>query len=180
MCSSDLFELYIIYTLEENKVNINWQVKNVDNKKIYFSIGAHPAFNISSPEDIEDYYLDFICKDNIEQVELKEAYYDEFKSVDKLETMNLTAKSFENDAMIFTNIDEIAIKNKKDDLVVNVLMKDFPVVGIWSSYYKESNSIAPFICIEPWYGIADACAGNKVYKDKKFINELVEDRKSVV
>lgn len=170
------FELYIAYTLNEEKINIQWSVKNIDSKEIYFSIGAHPAFNISSAEELEDYFLEFECRENVEEVTLtKEGYHDKFVPVEKFTKLSLKPKNFENDAMIFTNIDKISIKNKKDDLCVGVHMKDFPLVGIWTPYYKEENLTAPFVCIEPWYGLADHHDTDKVYRDKKYINKLNMD-----
>ena len=111
------FELLIKYTLEENKLNIKWEVKNIDSREIYFSIGAHPAFNISSREELSNYYIEFKCKDNINQISLEGPYYNEITSMSKLETLELNPKSFEKDAIIFTNIDELSIKNKKKIII---------------------------------------------------------------
>lgn len=166
------FELLIKYTLEENKLNIKWEVKNIDSRDIYFSIGAHPAFNISSREELSNYYIEFKCKDNVNQISLEGPYYNEITSMSKLETLELNPKSFEKDAIIFTNIDELSIKNKKEDNYIKVSFEDFPLVGIWSPYYKDENLTAPFICVEPWHGLADSVNSDKVYKNKKFINKL--------
>ncbi len=166
------FELLIKYTLEENKLNVKWEVKNIDSRDIYFSIGAHPAFNISSREELSNYYIEFKCKDNVNQISLEGPYYNEIKSISNLETLELNPKSFEKDAIIFTNIDELSIKNKKEDNYIKVSFEDFPLVGIWSPYYKDENLTAPFICVEPWHGLADSVNSDKVYKNKKFINKL--------
>lgn len=166
------FELLIKYTLEKGKLNIKWEVKNIDSREIYFSIGAHPAFNISSREELSNYYIEFKCKDNVNQISLEGPYYNEITSISNLKTLELNPKSFEKDAIIFTNIDELSIKNKKEDNYIKVSFKDFPLVGIWSPYYKDENLTAPFICIEPWYGLADSVNSDKIYKNKKFINKL--------
>jgi len=60
--------------------------------------------------------------------------------------------------------------NKK---YLSVEFKDFPYLGIWSS---KGNSPSPFICIEPWYGIADFANHNKDYKQKKGIIKLAPDK----
>ena len=51
-----LFELNISYKLEKTKLIISYKVKNRSEDRLYFSIGAHPAFNISSGDflDFED------------------------------------------------------------------------------------------------------------------------------
>ncbi len=166
------FELYIKYTLDDSSVNIEWTVKNIDNKEIYFSIGAHPAFNISSSNDLNNYYLEFKGKDKIEEISLDGPYHNEIKAIDNISRLDLEPRTFENDALIYTNIDEIALKSTKEDYYINVDFKDFPLVGIWTPYYKDSNSTAPFICIEPWYGLADSVNTDKIFKNKKFINKL--------
>ena len=39
------FVLEIAYKLHGNKVDVIWDVTNPSSEKIYFQIGAHPAFN---------------------------------------------------------------------------------------------------------------------------------------
>ena len=164
------FELIITYKLIDNKVTIDWKVNNTNSCDMYFSIGAHPAFNINS--NLEDYYLEFNTRDNIENIALNGPYNDKYTKIESLDTLNLYNEIFKNDAIIYTNIDGINIKSKKEDYFINVEFKDFPLVGIWSPYYKETNSVAPFICIEPWYGLCDNINSDKIFKNKKFINVL--------
>ncbi|MGN1183148.1 MAG: aldose 1-epimerase family protein, partial [Faecalibacillus sp.] len=38
------FELKVTYSLMSNHLKCNMEVKNTDNKNIYFQIGGHPAF----------------------------------------------------------------------------------------------------------------------------------------
>ncbi|RDY26118.1 aldose 1-epimerase family protein [Romboutsia weinsteinii] len=164
------FELLIKYTLIDSEVRIDWNVVNKDSKEMYFSIGAHPAFNIDN--SLSDYYLEFKSRDNISQITLNGPYSDKDFVLEKLNTLLLNPDLFANDALIYTNIDEITIKNNKDESFVNVNFTDFPLVGIWTPYYKDSNSTAPFLCIEPWYGLADSVDSDGQYKNKKYINTL--------
>ena len=168
------FELIIKYTLLDNGVNINWIVNNIDSKDIYFSIGAHPAFNIELNEnsDLSNYYLEFITKDNVSNIYLDGPYSSKIVSVNSLNTIYLSPELFENDALIYTNVDGINVKSKKENHYINVSFNSFPLVGIWSPYYKDTNSIAPFICVEPWYGLADNVKSDKIYKNKNYINKL--------
>ena len=39
------FELHVIYQIIEDTLQVEYQVKNIDNKKIYFGLGGHPAFS---------------------------------------------------------------------------------------------------------------------------------------
>ena len=45
------FELYVTYTLEENRLNVKWEVKNPADKTMYFCIGGHPAIRFAKPEE---------------------------------------------------------------------------------------------------------------------------------
>ena len=164
------FELIITYKLVNNSVIISWNVKNIDSNDMYFSIGAHPAFNINS--NVEDYYLEFNGRNNIENIALNGPYNDKYTKIATLDKLNLSNNIFKNDAIIYTNIDGIKLKSKKDDYFINISFNNFPLVGIWSPYDNDTNSIAPFICIEPWYGLCDNINSDKVFKNKPFINIL--------
>ncbi len=166
------FNLFISYTIIDEKVKITWRVENIDSQEIYFSIGGHPAFNISSPENLIDYYIEFKCRKNVNKINLEGPYYGEIEKIESLPILELNSSIFENDAIIYTNIDEISLKSSKEEFYINVNIKDFPLVGIWTPYYKDTKSTAPFICIEPWYGLADSVDSNKIYKNKKYINKL--------
>lgn len=55
------FSLKITYSLGQDGVTTAYTVENKDDKTIYFSIGAHPAFMcpIKGGEIINDYYFEF-------------------------------------------------------------------------------------------------------------------------
>ena len=64
------FELHIIYEIAENTLIVKYEVKNIDDKKIYFGLGGHPAFNCEYSK--EEYEINFQEKeDNIEFLKLK-------------------------------------------------------------------------------------------------------------
>ena len=168
------FELLVKYTLLDSSVEIQWTVINTDDKKIYFSIGAHPAFNLNfnNCDSLSDYYLEFKHRDNVDKVLLNGPYSDHTVSVENIKTLNICNDSFKNDALIYTNIDQISLKSNKCSETIKVNFKNFPLVGIWTPYYKETNSTAPFLCIEPWHGLADNINSDKVFKNKNYINTL--------
>ncbi|MEC9490594.1 MAG: aldose 1-epimerase family protein, partial [Halanaerobiales bacterium] len=55
------FKLKIKYAIQANSLLITYQVINQDQKDMFFSIGAHPAFYwpLEDDEKKEDYYLEF-------------------------------------------------------------------------------------------------------------------------
>ncbi|MCR1850791.1 aldose 1-epimerase family protein [Paeniclostridium sordellii] len=168
------FELTVKYTLIDTTINIDWKVFNKSNKDMYFSIGAHPAFNIPfyDNESINDYFLKFECSKDINNYTLEGPFVSKKSEVKSIDILNLTPELFKNDALIYDNINKISIYSKNNTSSIDIKFESFPFVGIWSPYYKESNSIAPFLCIEPWYGIADSIDSTKIFKDKLGINKL--------
>ncbi len=53
------FTLDITWKLEGEKITITYQVKNTDDKKMYFGIGGHPGFQIPIEKNLkfEDYRM---------------------------------------------------------------------------------------------------------------------------
>ncbi|EJK0464339.1 aldose 1-epimerase family protein [Listeria monocytogenes] len=171
------FKLSIIYTIEKNTVAVSYEVENTDNKRIYFSIGAHPAFNLPLTDGttFEDYYLDFGTEENLETLCLEGPYRSgEIKKVvDKpAQYLPLSYDLFKNDALIFEALKqkEMTIKSDKTPHFVKVSFPEFPFVGVWT--VKPGT---PFLCIEPWYGIADGAGESVELRDKAGIEHLEPD-----
>ncbi|EAC3181463.1 aldose 1-epimerase family protein [Listeria monocytogenes] len=168
------FKLSIIYTIEKNTVAVSYEVENTDNKRIYFSIGAHPAFNLPLTDGttFEDYYLDLGTEENLETLCLEGPYRSgEIKKVvDKpAQYLPLSYDLFKNDALIFEALKqkEMTIKSDKTPHFVKVSFPEFPFVGVWTA--KPGT---PFLCIEPWYGIADGAGESVELRDKAGIEHL--------
>lgn len=168
------FQLDIKYILEESSLKIEWEVTNTDTKEIYFSIGAHPAFNLNFDNSslLSDYYIEFKNRGNVSKVSLHGPYVTSTTSIVPIDKLDLNSDLFINDALIFTNIDAISLKSKNSKEYIDVDFNNFPLVGIWTPYYKDTNSTAPFLCIEPWFGLADDINSDKVFENKKYINNL--------
>ncbi|EHR7111149.1 aldose 1-epimerase family protein [Listeria monocytogenes] len=168
------FKLSIIYTIEKNTVAVSYEVENTDNKRIYFSIGAHPAFHLPLTDGttFEDYYLDFGTEENLETLCLEGPYRsgDIKKIIDEpARYLPLSYDLFKNDALIFEALKqkEMTIKSDKTPHFVKVSFPEFPFVGVWTA--KPGT---PFLCIEPWYGIADGAGESVELRDKAGIEHL--------
>ena len=168
------FELIITYELNDNSINVLWNVKNIDSKIMYFSIGGHPAFNVpfKADENLEDYYLAFKTKKDVEKYEFEIPYIKEKNKVKAPEYISVKPELFKNDALIYSEVNEIALKSKNNAMSLKVSLEDFPFVGIWSPYFAETKTMAPFVCIEPWYGIADFKNSTNVFKNKLGVNKI--------
>ncbi|AXB57429.1 aldose 1-epimerase family protein [Flavobacterium fluviale] len=155
------FELQIIYTLNENSLDLEYKVINKGEEKMPFSIGAHPA--IALPDNFEDYAIKFEKEENLKYNLLENDLISSKTKV--LETSDgiipLNYELFKNDALVFKTVESKSLTILKNaNPYIQVDYKDFPSLGIWT---KEN---APFICIEPWFGYSDT-AHNSVDLFKK-------------
>ncbi len=168
------FELQISYILTINKVTTKYKVINLDDKKIPFSIGAHPGFicPIFENEKFEDYYLEFEKEEKLNRHLLNQKnglFNSKTEEVLNNSTiLKLDYSYFEKDAIVFKNMKSswIKIKSSKSDYCLKFIFKNFPYFGIWT----KSNG--KFICLEPWHGIADSESATTDFYVKEGINFL--------
>ncbi|CAH2714744.1 Protein LacX, plasmid [Neobacillus rhizosphaerae] len=170
------FKAIIRYILNEDTLVVRWEIINENKEEMYFSIGAHPAFRIPllENETIEDYSLHFIAaaNKNVMEYEIKNSLIDEKGMANDLSMIQLTDSLFEHDALIYSNINQITLASHKSNHGVEVIFEEFPFVGVWSKYMDTGGKMAPFVCIEPWYGIADTYNTTGNLKKKFGINKL--------
>ena len=145
------FALTVTYTLDDNQLKINWRVENLDDKTIYFSIGAHPALTV--PFDggtFDDYQLEFDQSENSARIPLTGGLLSDERipTIDG-KILKLNYDLFKGDALIFDNLKSSAITIRRDKKSVTLKAENFPFWGIWTKVG------APFICLEPWHGHAD-------------------------
>ncbi|KGL40008.1 LACX protein [Listeria newyorkensis] len=166
------FALEIAYRIEGGTIHVGYHVMNLDDKTMHFSIGAHPAFNVPfvPGEVFEDYYLEFAAEEVLDSLTLSGPYLSgEKKKIADAKKLPLNYELFGNDALIFEGLtkNEVTIRSRKNRHFVKVAFPDFKYVGIWTP--KPGT---PFLCIEPWFGIADAKGESVELKDKLGIETL--------
>lgn len=168
------FELTLIYQLNANTILCSYSVKNSSSKEeMYFGIGAHPGFKIpiNENENWKDQYLQFEKGKSFHITKLKDGLLSESKLPLALNdnTLPFSDHLFDNDALVFEEgqINEMAIVSKKSNRGVSIECANWPYFGIWSK--KGCNE---FVCIEPWYGIADSVMSSGNLEDKKGIIQL--------
>jgi len=168
------FALTLTYTLEGSSLRIQYRVDNDDDKNIYFQLGTHPAFNcpIGGDGEFEDYVLEFNQEESLERFYVTGGNIQiPGKSeivLEKGTVLPLTRAQFEEGAMIFRDVksDRVTLKSEKSEHSVSVSSENFPYLGVW----QPKN--APFLCIEPWHGLADADKFDGELKDKELAVEL--------
>ena len=150
------FSLQVGYKLEGNTIKVSYSVFNPDSKELYFSVGAHPAFNcpLQSNELFSDYELYFPHNSKLTLNTLNEGLITSQTKEILLEQnkLNVTKDLFENDALVCMNsqIGEVHLISSKSKHGVALVSENWPYYGIWSKKGCEQ-----FVCLEPWYGIAD-------------------------
>jgi galactose mutarotase-like enzyme len=169
------FEFDIFYELMENRLIVSYRVKNKTNGEMFFSIGAHPAFNWPlGNKEKNDYFFEF---ENIKNT--KRYYLNDKGLVYKTENLEIEDNKivlneglFKDDALVFNdfNIKEVTFKNSKNKNYIKLEFEKFPYLGLWS---KPSG--APFVCIEPWFGVADEENSNQKLEEKKAMITLQKD-----
>ncbi len=170
------FSAIIHYSLQGDSLLVRWEIVN-DNKEVMnFSIGAHPAFRVPllDNESVEDYILYFTPAENkdVMEYELKDSLIHEKGTANDIASIQLKDSLFVNDALVYSHIDAIKVESNKSNHGVEVKFKNFPFVGIWSNYSQSEGTMAPFVCIEPWYGIADTYNTTGRLNEKFGINKL--------
>lgn len=161
------FKLLMAYTLMDNELVIEYFVRNQSEEVLPFSIGAHPAFAIEG--NFENYSLQFNKEDVFETNHLENESFNGTTTLVETEnnTIALNYALFEKDALVFKHLksNEVVLKHKNKN-ILKVNFDHFPYLGIWT---KQN---APFLCIEPWCGLADATNHNGNLEDKEGVNHL--------
>ncbi len=149
------FALAVAYRVSGRTLTVEWRVKSEDKARMFFSIGAHPGFRapLAAGETREDYDLIF---------EKKETVRRHFLNADNVRTgesepflrgedrVAVTPALFDRGAIVLTDhvSRELTMRSRRSGRSVTVRFRGFPYLGIWSP-----KGEAPFVCLEPWYGV---------------------------
>lgn len=142
------FDLRVEFQLTTDGLSVTHYVINNSNEEMYYSFGAHPGFNC----EIGD-YLDFENNENLltERIDHESILIEEKFPVNMDgRKLFITKNIFDDDALILSGYTSkyLSLKSNNHNRVVKFNF-DSPVLGIWA----KPN--APYVCIEPWWGIND-------------------------
>jgi len=133
-----------------------------------FSIGAHPAFNLKPGDNYFGFDTD---KDIIYSLVNETGFYDK-NNVYTLKNdghVKIVNSMFDNDALIIENkqAKEVSLCDADKKAYIKVRF-DTKIFGLWSPIKKN----APFVCIEPWYGVGDSYDFKGEFSEKAYIISL--------
>lgn len=170
------FQFDIIYRLtDQDMLGITYVVTNTDTHDIYFSVGGHPGFRVplEEGEKFTDYYVNVDPTRKYSRSKLVGPYLD-----NNLDTtfnsdipLRLRYDDYKNDAIILrldSNPVSVVLAKLHESHGITMHVQDAKYLGIWTPYGKD----APFVCLEPWWGIADTVDADGIINHKYAINNL--------
>lgn len=166
------FIFQVSYELDSDTLHTRYKIINPSEQALLFSVGAHPGFNcpLETNESFEDYYLKFE-KTNLTITELNGGLLSEQRIPLQLEEdeLRLNSRTFDEDALVFENnqINTISLLSKRSNHKIQLDCKHWPYFGIWSK-----KGCTQFICLEPWYGVADKENTQHVFAEKAGLIKL--------
>ncbi|MBQ9086653.1 MAG: aldose 1-epimerase family protein [Clostridia bacterium] len=149
------FELIINYRLDKNQLSCTASVKNTGEETMPFAFGLHPGFNLPLDDtDFSDWYLEFSEACQPEEILVTEEGFLTGETVvrplEQDRILPLSHKLFDINSPLFRQISrEVSMRSHKSARSVTLTFPDFPYLGIW----HDERTEAPYLCIEPWYGM---------------------------
>jgi len=167
------FEFRIKYTLKKSTLKVEHIITNHGDEEMLFSVGGHPGFTcpLNKDESYDDYYLEFENPDTSETWQVQKdglIANDTLPVFYKPGIIKLHPTIFSNDALVFKDLKsrKVSLKSRKSEQVLTVSFEDFPYLGIWA------KPDAPYVCIEPWLGIADSSDSDRNFEHKEGLVRL--------
>lgn len=158
------FDLAVNYIPQGNILVCEWQVTNRDDKTMYFQIGAHPAFMLPDYNAVEETHGYIQCYDANDKIVspmvfnclengLRVHYGQPKMLINDNAILALTNTTFADDAILIEadQVAKVALFDKQGKRVLTVSCPQAEAFGLWAPFKPG----CPFVCIEPWCGIAD-------------------------
>lgn len=167
------FIFTIAYQLTGPELTCSYTVANEGTDTLFMSVGAHPAFNVPFQPDeaYTDYFIEFEQDDFLETSLLgPDGLLSGEKQRVELDNrqLTLTPNLFDNDALVLLALKSrlVTLRSRKNNQSVRVDFTDFPFLGLWA------KPGAPFVCIEPWLGVADTSSALRSFDNKQGIQHV--------
>ena len=164
------YEFRIIYTLVGNEITVTYETKNVSDKTMYFSVGAHEGY--SCPEGIEEYEIIFDKPETLDSYVLNGNLLEKntVRVMENSTVFPLRCEYFKVDALVFRNLNsrKVQLRNKSGNRKIDVEFKGSDYLLFWT----VPDGRGKYICIEPWCGIQDGIDSDYDIVNKEVIIPL--------
>ncbi|MCL2508226.1 MAG: aldose 1-epimerase family protein [Oscillospiraceae bacterium] len=163
------FELYVRFELNGRSLTATHTVVNKNDGDMYFSIGGHPGFNCELGyslvfDETETLLTETIGADDALRLPDRTPVPGDGREI------VITGDIFNDDALILSGLTSkaVTLKSRNHDRTVRFTFGDVPFLGIWA------KPGAPYVCIEPWFGVNDNRDRKDDISEKEGIQRLVK------
>ena len=162
-----VFRLIVTYRLEGNALIAEHDVVNENDGVMYFSLGAHPAFNCRIGDELEFEKVETLCAEKIDP-ETALLLPRRFPLLNGERTLTVTAEIFREDALILHGLNSrfVTLRAGGGAYTVRFDTGGAPYLGLWA------KPGAPYVCIEPWWGVNDGPEPKNDLSEKTAIEAL--------
>lgn len=157
------FELLVAFELCGKTLVNTMTVINKTKGEMYFSIGAHPGFNCNIGDVIEFELPETLETERIDSDNL--IIPEKFPVIENSREIEITKDIFSKDALILSGIKSKKLRIKGEN-EIEFTFGDCPFLGIWA------KPGAPYVCLEPWYGVNDGREVKNDISEKRGIQHL--------
>lgn len=159
------YRLFVRFILSGNRLTVTHTVENPNARTMYFSIGAHPAFNCSLGDRLVFEQAETLNSLRIDTDSLLTDARDRILTDSRV--LALTEHLFDKDALIFEHVrSDFVTLERQDGSAVRFHFGNAPFLAVWA------KPAAPFVCIEPWYGVNDGYTPAADFSEKRGIVSL--------
>ena len=170
------YEYSVRFKVEDGSLTVTHTAKNVDDKLMYFMMGAHPAFNVCATYEngrinTDGNYIDFLKEISPDYLTLEEkGHYitgkAPFGTISRLSTGKDVMIKYKTVMLTDVGTDKLALR-LADGESVYFDFGEVDVLAFWSM--EESGA---YVCVEPWHGAPDKLDPDRELKDKAFVHTL--------
>lgn len=160
------FEFNITFHVLGKELKITYSIKNLSKTTMPFCIGAHPAFNVPAfgNDAFNTHYIKFTHQEKARRILLTEEGFLTGKTQPNWldgDRIELNDELFKNDAIILDQLksNELALLNSNGK-GIGFKSHNFSSLAFWKPLG------APFLCLEPWNGMADIEGFDDEYRKK--------------
>ncbi|MCR5645814.1 MAG: aldose 1-epimerase family protein [Bacteroidales bacterium] len=173
------FDLTVRYVLDGEQIKVIWTVVNQGSETMRFQIGAHPGFMLLQYDEndtIHGYFRLYDAKGDLVTPSLASELEDGLRvpiasPLLKLpEELPITNDTFAKGALLIeeSQVAAVELLDKDRNKVLRVDCPQAEAFGLWAPHKRG----CPFVCIEPWCGIADAFGFEGDFSERKYVHRL--------
>ncbi len=157
------FIYQIKYSLDKNRVNIDYRIKNAGEVDMPFTFGLHPGFNVAN---FSESYLEYEKKENVKQIVFNDGpVYKKDVTLDKWPLSYAEIMKYQT--IIYQGLKSSYVKLVQKDYTIKMGIEGYPYFALWTC-----DDTAPYICLEPWYGLSDMEKSDVAFKDREGMMSL--------